>query len=267
MTWPRVQRLIHAPFGRRAAFLLDSGRHISKMARMNRVPPPVFALILTLASLTGQPARADSPNPSPPVAKKIPKELCIHGCKRVDNYFWFRDKTNPEVLAYLNAENAYADAVTAPQEPLRQTLYREMVGYMRETDSSAPVRRGDYFYYTRTEKGKDYDIYCRKHGSLQAPEEIILDVNALAQGHEFFGVDEAVPSDDNHFLAVATDTNGYRQYTLQIKDLSNGQWLPEKFERVDAVVWATDNKTLFFVTEDPVNKLCDTLRRHVKAKL
>jgi oligopeptidase B len=230
---------------------------------MNRLLSSFFVLMLSLASLAAQPVGADSPNPSPPVAKKIPKELCLHGCKRVDNYFWFRDKTNPDVLAYLNAENAYADAMTAPQEPLRQTLYQEMVGYMKETDSSAPVHRGDYYYYTRTEKGKEADIYCRKHGSLQAPEEIMLDINALAQGHKFFYVDEVVSSDDNNFLAVTTDTNGYRQYTLQIKDLRSGQWLPEKFERVDAVVWATDNTTLFFVTEDPVNKRWDTLHRHV----
>ena len=192
---------------------LDGVGEIPTMGRMNFAPSSVFALLLSVVSLAAQPAGTNSPNPLPPVARKIPKQLRLHGCSRVDNYFWLRDKTNPEVLSYLNAENAYADAATAPQEPLRQTLYQEMVGYMRETDSSAPARRGDYYYYTRTEKGNDYELHCRKHGSLAAPEEIILDVNALAQGHEFFNLDGAVPSDDNHYLAVTTDTNGYRQYT------------------------------------------------------
>ena len=142
----------------------------------------------------------------PPVAKKIPKEIITHGDKRVDDYFWFREKTNAEVIAYLNEENAYADSVTGPQAPFREVLYQEMLGHLQETDSSAPVRRGDFYYYTRTEKGKNYAIHCRKHGSQEAPEEIILDVNALAEGHKFFSVGAVVPSDDNNLLAVTTDT-------------------------------------------------------------
>jgi oligopeptidase B len=232
------------------------------MALMRRLPSFILAMIFSMTFFAVQPLRADSPNLMPPVAKKIPKEIITHGDKRVDDYFWFREKTNAEVIAYLNEENAYADSVTGPQAPFREVLYQEMLGHLQETDSSAPVRRGDFYYYTRTEKGKNYAIHCRKHGSQEAPEEIILDVNALAEGHKFFSVGAVVPSDDNNLLAVTTDTTGYRQYTLQIKDLRAGKWLTEKFERVDAVVWATDNKTIFFVTENQVTKRSDEFHRH-----
>ncbi len=186
----------------------------------------------------------------------------LHGDRRVDDYFWLREKTNAEVIAYLNAENAYADAVTKSLQPAQESLYQEMLGHLKETDSTAPVRRGEYFYYSRTEKGKNYSIQCRKKGSLSAPEEIILDQNALAEGLKFFSVGASVPSDDNNYLAYTTDTTGYRQYTLRIKDLRTGQLLPEKFERVDGVVWSTDNKTIFFVTENAVTKRQDEFYRH-----
>src|SRR5262249_1248747 len=147
-------------------------------------------------------------------------------------------------------------------QKFQDQLYHETLSHLKETDSSAPVRRGDYFYYTRTEEGKNYAIHCRKHKSLEAPEEIILDQNALAAGHKFFSVGVALPSDDNTLLAYSTDTTGYRQYTLQIKDLRTGNLLPEKFERVDEAVWGVDNKTLFFVTEDPVTKRQNEFYRH-----
>lgn len=205
---------------------------------------------------------ADSQSPTPPVAKRVPKEIVTHGDKRVDDYFWLREKGNPEVMAYLNAENAYAEAVTRPLQPVQERLYREMLGHLKETDGSAPVRRGDFYYYFRTEQGKNYAIHCRKKGSLAAPEEIILDENALAEGLKFFSVGAAVPSDDNTLLAYTTDTTGYRQYTLQVKDLRTGKLLPEKFERVDDVVWGTDGKTLYFVTENDVTKRHDEFHRH-----
>jgi oligopeptidase B len=201
--------------------------------------------------------------PAPPIAPRIPKVIETHGDKRVDDYFWLRQKTNAAVLAYLREENEYADAMTQPLAKFQERLYHEILGHLKETDSSAPVRRGDFFYYTRTEKGKDYRIHCRKRGSLESPEEIILDENALAAGHKFFNVSVAIPSDDNTLLAYATDFTGYRQYTLQIKDLRTGQLLPEKFERVDEVAWGTDNKTLFFVTEDAVTKRQNEFHRHV----
>ena len=200
---------------------------------------------------------------APPVARKIPKEIIVHGDKRVDDYFWFREKTNAEVMAYLEKENAYADAVTKSLEKFQDHLYHEMLSHLKQTDSSAPVRRGDFLYYSRTEEGKNYRIHCRKRGSLGAAEEIILDENAMAEGRKFFSVGVALPSDDNRLLAYTTDLTGYRQYTLRIKDLSTGQLLSEKFERVDGVVWSTDNKTIFFVTENEVTKRQDEFYKHV----
>jgi len=207
--------------------------------------------------------RTNPPTLTPPVAKKVPKEIVTHGDMRIDDYFWLREKTNAEVIAYLEQENAYAEAVTRPLEKFRDHLYHEMLSHLKETDTSAPVRRGEFFYYTRTEEGKNYPIHCRKHGSLAAREEIILDQNALAEGHKFFSVGVALPSDDNTLLAYTTDTTGYRQYTLQIKDLRTGRLLPEKFERVDEMVWAADNQTIFFVTEDEVTKRQNEFHRHV----
>ena len=225
------------------------------------VPMDTFAEIPAATSSLSNGAKTSGL--TPPFAKRIPKEIITHGDRRVDDYFWLRDKTNAEVIAYLEAENAYADAVMRPLQNLEQTLYREILGHLKETDTSAPVRRGEFFYYTRTEEGKNYAIHCRKPGRLIAPEEIILDENALAEGRKFFSVGLAIPSDDNHLLAYTTDTTGYRQFTLQVKDLRSGRLMPEKFERVDDVVWATDNKTLFFVTENEVTKRHDEFHRHV----
>ena len=224
-----------------------------------------LAFLMTVSTATPQTpssVQRTTPMPVPPVAKMVRKEIVTHGDKRLDDYFWLREKTNAEVIAYLEAENAYGDAVTRPQQPFRERLYGEMLGHLKETDSSAPVRRGEFFYYTRTEKGKSYPIFCRKRGSLKAPEEIILDQNALAEGHKFFSLGAFVPSDDNRLLAYTTDSTGYRQYTLHIKDLRSGKLLPEQFERVDEVVWATDNKTIFFVTENEVTKRQDEFHRH-----
>jgi oligopeptidase B len=187
----------------------------------------------------------------------------IHNETRVDDYFWLREKSNPAVIAHLEAENSYAEAMMKPTAPLQEKLYQEMVGHIKETDVSVPYRWGSYFYYTRTEQGKQYPIYCRKKGSLQAAEEVVLDQNELAKGLKFLSIGAFVPSDDGNLLAYSTDTTGYRQYKLQIKDLRNGQLLSETFERVGQVAWATDNKTIFFTTEDSVTKRSDKFFRHV----
>jgi oligopeptidase B len=224
----------------------------------------VVAMVSTpTATVYGTEGQTNLADLAPPVAKKVPKEIVVHGDKRVDDYFWLREKTNAEVTAYLEKENAYADAMTRSLEKFQDRLYHEMLGHLKETDSSAPVRRGDFFYYSRTEEGKNYRIHCRKRGSLEAPEEIILDENAMAEGYKFFSIGVALPSDNNRLLAYTTDVTGYRQYTLRVKDLSTGQLLPEKFERVDGVVWSTDNKTIFFVTENEVTKRHDEFHRHV----
>jgi oligopeptidase B len=201
--------------------------------------------------------------PRAPMTEKKPKTTEIHDETMVDDYFWLREKKNPEVVAHLEAENAYADALMKPTAGLQDKLYKEMVGHIKETDRSVPYRWGGYYYYTRTEQGKQYPISCRMKGSLDAKEEVVLDQNELAKGLKFFSVGTFVPSDDGNLLAYTTDNTGYRQYKLQIKDLRTGQVLPEAFERVGNVVWATDNKTIFFTTEDAVTKRSDKFFRHV----
>jgi oligopeptidase B len=200
--------------------------------------------------------------PQPPMAEKKTKTTNIHGTTLVDDYFWLREKTNPAVMAHLQAENSYAETVMKPTAALQEKLYNEMVGHIKETDTNVPYKSGNHFYYTRTEKGKQYPIFCRKKGSTEAAEEIVLDVNELAKGQKFMSVGLFMPSDDGNLLAYSTDTTGYRQYTLQVKDLRTGQLFPEKLERVNGVAWTTDNKTFFYVTEDAVTKRSDKFFRH-----
>src|SRR6185503_8131204 len=176
---------------------------------------------------------------------------------------WLREKANPAVMAHLQAEDAYTQTVMKPTEALQEKLYKEMLSHIKQTDTNVPYQQGNHFYYTRTEEGKQYPIFCRKKGSLEAPEEIVLDQNELAKGQKFMSVGLFLPSDDGNLLAYSTDNTGYRQYVLQVKDLRTGQMLPEHIERVNGVVWATDNKTLFYVTEDQVTKRSDKLFRHV----
>src|SRR5215210_2733770 len=201
--------------------------------------------------------------PQPPMAEKKPKTTNIHGVTLVDDYFWMREKTNPAVLAHLQAEDAYAQSMMKHTAPLQEKLYNEMLSHIKQTDTNVPYRWGNHFYYTRTEEGKQYPIFCRKKGSLDAPEEIVLDQNELAKGHKFMSVGAFVPSDDGNLLAYSTDNTGYRQYTLQIKNLTTGELLPERIERLNNLAWASDNKTIFYVTEDAVTKRSDKLFRHV----
>ncbi len=201
--------------------------------------------------------------PTPPATVKKPHVTKIHGDTLVDNYFWLREKTNPDVIAHLEAENAYTAAMTADTQPLQQKLYNEMLGHVKQTDVNVPYLLGGYYYYSRTEEGKQYPIYARKKGSFDAAEEITLDLNELAKGLKFLSLGSYRVSDDGNLLAYSTDTTGYRQYTLVIKDLRTGTLLPEKIERVDTVMWATDNKTIFYVTEDAVTKRSDSFYRHV----
>ena len=201
--------------------------------------------------------------PQPPMADKKPKTTNIHGTTLVDDYFWLREKTNPAVMAHLQAEDAYTQTVMKPTEALQEKLYKEMLSHIKQTDTNVPYRQGNYFYYTRTEEGKQYPIFCRKKGTLDAAEEIVLDVNELAKGQKFMSVGLFLPSDDGNLLAYSTDNTGYRQYVVQVKDLRTGELLPERIERVTSFVWATDNKTFFYVTEDPVTKRSDKFFRHV----
>ena len=199
----------------------------------------------------------------PPIARREPVEMVLHDDRRVDHYAWLRNKESAEVIDHLKAENAYTDAVLLPTEALQEKLYQEMLGRILQTDLSVPYRLRGYSYFTRTEEGKQYPVRCRRRDVEGAPEELLLDLNALAEGHSFLGLGSFEVSDDNDLLAYSTDTTGFRQYTLQIKKLSSGETLGERFERVTSVAWAADNRTLFFTEEDDTTKRSYRLYRHV----
>lgn len=223
----------------------------------------LMLIVGTAIPAVAQSNGGSSSQPKPPMAEKKSKITKIHGETLVDDFFWLREKSNPAVISYLEAENAHTDAVMKSTEAFQEKLYKEMVSHIKETDQSVPYRWGDYYYFTRTEQGKQYPIYMRKRGAIDAKAETILDQNELAKGHKFFSIQAFAVSDDGNLLAYTTDTTGYRQYKLQIKDLRTGALLPETFERVGSVMWATDNKTIFFSTEDAVTKRSDKFFRHV----
>jgi oligopeptidase B len=204
-----------------------------------------------------------APASQPPVAKKIPHTTEINGRTLVDNYFWLRDKKNPEVRAYLEAENAYTGEMMKSTDPLQKKLYEEMLSRVKETDVDVPYKEGNYYYYSRTEAGKQYQIRCRKKGSLDAPEEVILDINQLAVGQKFMSVGDYEVSDDGNYLAYTTDDTGFRQYTLSVKDLRTGKLLPDHAVRVGSVTWANDNHTIFYTQEDAQTKRDYRLYRHI----
>jgi len=202
----------------------------------------------------------------PPVAKKEPKILKIHGYEIVDNYAWLRDrneKKNPEIIKYLEAENEYTEAYMKPYQNLVETIYKEILGRIKQTDISVPYKLGKYWYFTKTEEGKQYPIYMRSLDQKgKKKPEVLLDQNELAKGYKYFAIGEFEVSDDGNLLAFSTDTTGYRQYTLQIKNLKTGEILPNKIERVTSVVWSNDGKYLFYSQEDPISKRSDKIFRH-----
>jgi oligopeptidase B len=209
---------------------------------------------------------------SPPAARKEHKELTLHGVTLTDDYGWLRDKGKPEVTAYLEAENAYAEAEMAPLAGLRDELYKEMLSHIKQTDASVPFREGKWWYYTRTEEGLQYGIHCRKPATGEpgverkpaedVDEEVVLDGNKLAEGHAFFALGATDITDDGWWLAYTTDTTGFRQYTLHVKDLVTGETLEGAVERVGSVVWAADNRTLFYTVEDEEQKRQYQMWRH-----
>jgi len=231
--------------------------------------------------------------PDPPIARKEHTETHLHGSVLTDDYAWLRDKQNPDVTAYLEAENAFAEAVMAPLATLREDLYQEMLSHVKQTDVSVPFRDGAWWYYTRTEEGRQYSIHCRKeafatqslrapflrlssservgdHDSqppTDAPEHVLLDGNQMAEGHSFFAIGATDITDDGRWLAYSTDTTGFRQYTLHIKDLTTGETLPGAVERAGSVVWAADNLTLFYTVEDKEQKRQYQLWRACRGQL
>lgn len=200
---------------------------------------------------------------NPPIAEKKPKELTIHGDTRIDNYYWLRERQNPEVIAYLEAENAYREAMMKNTEGLQEKLYNEIVGRIKQTDQSVPYKKNGYYYYTRYEEGKEYPIYCRKPGSLEAAEEIMLNVNEMAEGHEYFAVGGISVSTNNNYLAYGVDTVSRRKYTIYVKNLETGEILQDNIPlTTGSSTWANDNKTLFYTSKDQQTLRSRAIYRH-----
>ena len=202
-------------------------------------------------------------NVTPPVAKKIPKKLTIHDDTRIDNYYWLNERENPEVIDYLKAENEYTKAILKPTEKFQEELFQEMKSRIKETDESVPYEKNGYFYYTRYEEGKEYPIYCRKKGSLESEEMILLNVNEMAEGHEYFRASGLSVSPDNKLLAYGVDTVSRRKYTLHIKNLETGEILKDQIPVTTGyAVWANDNKTLFYTQKDEITLRSNKIFRH-----
>ncbi len=227
----------------------------------------VFAALL-LSSCAGTPppsAETQPPLMHPPIAPTHPHSVTMHGDTRVDDYFWLREKGSAEVTAYLEAENAYAEERMAPMVGLRQTLYEEILGRIQETDQSAPYRKGAFEYYHRTEEGKQYRTYCRREPGKSDTEQVLLDMNALAEGRPFLSLGVYEVSPDGRYLALSLDETGFRDYTLQIKDLRSGAVLAERMEKLQSVAWASDSRTLFYTEDDDTKRPHKVLRHRLGA--
>jgi|SRR5579863_5909196 len=191
----------------------------------------------------------------PPVAKIVPHQMTVHGDTRTDDYFWLRDRSDPDTMAYLENENSYTLAMMRHTEELQSSLYAEMLSHIQQTDLTVPVKRDEYFYYTRTEEGKQYRIYCRKHGSVDAPEEILLDGNALAEGHKYFQMGAFAPSPNHKLLAYSVDYAGDEVFTVSVKNLETGELSAGEIRKTSySLEWAADNATLFYTVLDSAKR-------------
>lgn len=200
---------------------------------------------------------------NPPRAKRVPHRLEHHGHVRIDEFYWLRDRNNPEVLAYLQAENEYAAAMRSQTRELEQTLFEEIKSRIQQTDLSVPFRLGDYLYYTRFEEGKEYALYCRKKGSLTSPEEVMLDGNVMAKGHDYFSVGNWRISSGQDILAYAIDTQGRRIYSIGFKNLTTGETIGESIACVTGnMEWGNDNRTLLYARQDPETLRSFQIFRH-----
>ena len=201
---------------------------------------------------------------TPPKAAIRPHEMTMHGHTRIDNYYWLKERENPEVLAYLDAENQYAEACLKHTKPLQEQLFNEMTGRIKQDDNSVPIKIRDYYHYTRYEEGKEYPLFCRKKHSLEATEEILLDCNALAEGHAFFDIGEVSLSEDDRLLAYSVDTVSRRIYTAYIKNLDTGELVGESIPGISGnLVWAGDNVTLFYGVKDETLRPCKIMRHRL----
>jgi oligopeptidase B len=221
---------------------------------MTRAVPFLSLLVLTMSCTT---SRHSGPGAAA-VAEIVPHELTAHGDTRIDNYFWLKNRDDPAVMAYLKAENDYYDSVMGPLAPFEDELYQEIVARIKKNDDTVPYRYRDYYYYARFQEGNEYPIFCRKEGSLEAPEEIILDANDLAKGHEFFSIHGVRISSGQDILSFATDTVGRRFYDVRFKNLTTGELLEDTIPKVTGnVAWAEDGTTLFYSKQHP-----ETLRSY-----
>ena len=228
----------------------------------------LIALIALLAACSPGTETSTRPDIMPPVAKKIPFEIVAkHGHKRIDNYYWLKEREDTAVINYLTAENKYLDTMTAQTKALREKLYAEMKGRVKEKDESVPYKDGDYFYYTRFEEGYDYPIYCRKKGNLEAAEEIIANGNELGKNQKYFNM-SIVSSPKHDLIALCIDTVGRRFYTIQVKNMTTGQILPDQMVGTTGnLAWANDNQTIFFSKQDPATLRSNQVHRHTLGTL
>jgi oligopeptidase B len=221
-----------------------------------------LALVAILA-IASPPIAAQATGAVPPVAKKVPHSIQLHGDTLVDDYYWLRNKGTHEVESHLKAEWAYSEAFMQPTARLQSRLYDEMLARIQQTDTNVPARDRGFFYYSRTVEGKQYPIYARRKGSLDAAEEVILDVNRLAEGRKFMSVAAREVSPDGNLLAYTSDDTGFRQFTLHVKDLRTGKLLADTAQRVTSLAWSEDGSALLYSVEHPQTKRSYQVFRHV----
>jgi len=225
-----------------------------------------IVIVIGHTVIVAQPAKGPETEPmKAPIAKKVPKVLKIHGYEITDNYFWLRDRNaqkDPAIIKYLEENNKYTESFMGKYQGFVDSLYKEMLGRIKQDDTSVPYKLGDYWYYTKSEEGKQYPTFLRSKSKDGANPEVLLDQNALAKGFKFYAIGDFDVSDDGNMLAYTTDTTGYRQYTLHFKDLKTGKTLDDSVERVTSTAWSNDGKYLFVGQEDPVSKRSDKIWRH-----
>ena len=222
----------------------------------------LWAILIMLTLMAIESCNTSIPMEAP-VAEKKPKELTIHGDTRIDNYYWLRERENPEVIAYLDAENAYRETMMKESEKFQKDLFDEIVGRIKKDDASVPYKDNGYYYYNRYEEEKEYPIICRKKGSLDAEEEIMANVNEMAKGYAYFQVAGGSVSPNNRYMAIGIDTVSRRKYTIYIKDLETGEMLSDEIPvTTGGATWASDNKTLFYTKKDDETLRSMAIFRH-----
>jgi oligopeptidase B len=206
----------------------------------------MFSLLIVTLLITSCDTQRRPTGVEPPVAEERPVELTLHGDTRIDNYYWLNDREDPEVIAYIEAENEYLNTMMAHTERLQDRLYNEMRGRVKEDDQSVPYKLDDYYYYIRYEEGGEYPIYCRRYESMDAEEEIIVNANELAEGHTFFMLSGLTMSPDHRLAAFGVDTVGRRFYTIMFKDLGTGEMSDTQIPNVTGnLVWRTTTEPSF----------------------